>query len=139
MKEILGEYYHDYEDIFLDSESYFSKIYRAVSIRENKDCILKIISLEELKKDDYDFHLESLKKEEEITKLCNSENILNIYRKFQTQNYIIFEIESYEQDLATYLSENGELLTFLSIMSANQISKQIKAQKGLEKKIFSYK
>ena len=110
MKEILGKYYHDYEDFhFLDSESYFSKIYRAFNIKENKDCILKIISLEELKKDDYDFHLERLKKEEEITKLCNSENILNIYRKFQTQNYIIFEIESYEQDLAAYLLENGEL------------------------------
>ena len=110
MKEILGKYYHDYEDFhFLDSESYFSKIYHAFNIKENKDCILKIISLEELKKDDYDFHLERLKKEEEITKLCNSENILNIYRKFQTQNYIIFEIESYEQDLAAYLLENGEL------------------------------
>ena len=109
-KQMLGKYYNDYEDIFLDSESNFSKIYRAYNIKENRDCILKIISLEELKKGDYDFHLERLQKEEEITRLCNSKNTVNIYRKFQTDNYIIFELENCDQDLNTYLSENGELL-----------------------------
>ena len=109
-KEMLGVYYNDYEDIFLDSESNFSKIYRASNIKENRDCCLKIISLEELKKGDYDFHIERLKKEEEITRLCNSKNTVNLYRKLQTEKYIIFELENCEQDLAAYLSENGELV-----------------------------
>ena len=52
-KQMLGKFYNDYEDIFFDSESNFSKIYRAFNIKENRDCCLKIISLEELKKGDY--------------------------------------------------------------------------------------
>ena len=63
-KQMLGQYYNDYEDIFLDSESNFSKIYKAFNIIENRQCCLKIISKEELKKGDYDFNLERLKKEE---------------------------------------------------------------------------
>ena len=106
---MLGAFKDDYSDIFFESESNISKMYRAYNVNDDRECFLKIISLEELKKGDYDFHLERLKKEEEITRLCNSENTVNIYRKFQTKNHIIFELESCEMDLGFYLSENGEL------------------------------
>ena len=108
-KEILGDYQDDYIEIYFEKESNFSKIYSAYNVKDDRECTLKIISIEELKKGDYDFHLERLKKEEEITRLCNSENTVNIYRKFQTQNHIIFELESCQKDLETYLSDNGEL------------------------------
>ena len=108
-KEALGDYYKNYSDIFNESESNISKIYRAFNNVDERDCILKVIDKKELQKGDYDFHLERLKKEEEITKLCKSENIVNFYKKFETENYIIFELEDCDQDLCKYLSENGEL------------------------------
>ena len=108
-KEALGDYYKNYSDIFNESESNISKIYRAFNNVDGRDCILKVIDKKELQKGDYDFHLERLKKEEEITKLCKSGNIVNFYKKMETENYIIFELEDCDQDLSKYLSENGEL------------------------------
>ena len=108
-KEALGDYYKNYSDIYNESESNMSKIYKAYNKIDDRDCILKIIDKNELEKGDYDFHVERLKKEEEITKLCQCENIVNFYRKIENEKYIIFELEDCEQDLNKYLSENGEL------------------------------
>ena len=42
---------------------------------------------------DYDFLLERLKQEEEITKKCNSDNTVNLYRKLETESHIILDLE----------------------------------------------
>ena len=82
-KEALGDYYKNYSDIYKENDSNMSTIYMAYNKVDDRDCILKIISKKDLQKGDQDFHIELLKKEEEITKICKSENIVNFYRKIE--------------------------------------------------------
>ena len=105
----LEKYSKDYKDIVYIEETKFSKIYKAYNIANKRDCCLKVINKEELKKGDYDFHLEQINREEEITKLCNCENIVNFYQKLETEENIIFELELCELDLAKYIKINGNL------------------------------
>mgnify|MGYP002624701079 CR=1 FL=1 len=58
---------------------------------------------------DYDFLLEQLDREEKISKLCKSEYTVKFYRKLETKDNIIFELECCEDNLNNYLLENGEL------------------------------
>ena len=109
MSSILAQYKDDYEDMHFEDESNLSKIYRAFNIKSNKECILKVISKEVIQQVDYDLMMEQLKGEEEITKLCNSDYTVNFYRKLETENNIIFELEDCETNLLEYLNENGEL------------------------------
>ena len=105
----LEKYSKDYKDIVYIEETKFSKIYKAYNIANERDCCLKVINKEELKKGDYDFHLEQINREEEITKLCNCENIVNFYQKLETEENIIFELELCELDLAKYIKKIGNL------------------------------
>ena len=108
MKE-LGEFKKDYVDIFLKTENNRCKIYIAHNIKTNQDCCLKVISKKQLELEDYDFLIEQIKLEEEITKLCESQNTVNFYRRLENDNYIIFELEYCETDLREYLKDNGRL------------------------------
>ena len=106
----LGQYKEEYEDISCENETNMSSLYSAFNILTNKECYLKVISKEKLKTMDYDFLLERLRQEEEITKLCNSENTVNFYRKLETENHIIFELEYCNDNLNNYFMNNGEFL-----------------------------
>ena len=105
----LGEFKKDYEDIFLKTENNRCKIYIAHNIKTNQDCCLKVISKKQLELEDYDFLMEHIKLEEEITQLCGSQNTVNFHRKLENDNSIIFELEYCETDLREYLNDNGRL------------------------------
>ena len=107
--EILGKYKGDYKEISFINENNKCKTYNAYNIKTKQDCLLKIINKKQLELGDYDFLIEQIRLEEEITKSCNSENTVNFYRKLETKNYIIFELEYCETDLREYLYMNGEL------------------------------
>jgi len=107
--DFLGKYSKDYQNINFLEETKFSKIYKAYNIVNARECCLKVISKKKLKKFDYDYLLEQINREEEITKLCSSENIVNLYQKLETEQYIIFELELCEIDLAEYIKRNGKL------------------------------
>ena len=107
--EILGKYYSDYDEIMFEDETNLSIIYKAINKKDQRFCCLKAINKEKLKLLDYNFLLKRLKKEEEITKLCNSENTVNFYRKLETENSIIFELEACDNNLKNYLEDSGEL------------------------------
>ena len=70
---------------------------------------MKIIDKKQLELGEYDFLYKQIKREEEITKICKSENIVNFYQKFETINHIIYELECCETDLYDYYKDNGEL------------------------------
>ena len=111
MAKLLGIYKDDYKNIIYDSknDSNMSEIYTAFNIKTNKECCLKVINKEKLKAQDYIYFLERLKKEEELQTLCNSENTVNFYRKLETEENIIFELEYCEDNLYNYLQENIQL------------------------------
>ena len=109
ISKLLGKYKQDYDDIIFEDETNMSRIYKAFNKKNNICCCLKVISKEKLKFQDYNFLLERLKKEEEITKLCNSKNTVNLYRRLETEESIIFELEDCDGNLENYLQDNGEL------------------------------
>ena len=96
-----------YSDIYFQSKSNISSIYAANNLKYERNCCLKVIEKKELQKIDYDFHLERLKREEEIMKLCNSDNIIKLYQTLETKNYIVYELEYCEQDLQKYIKDSG--------------------------------
>ena len=103
MLNLLGKYKNNYTDVFLEKESNYSKIYRATNISDDNDCCLKIIDKKVLEQGEYDFLLDQIKREEEILYLCKSENIVNLKRKLETEDSIIYELEYCETDLDNYL------------------------------------
>ena len=117
----LGEYQEEFIIGKLIRTDLISKIYEAENIKEHRNVCLKIFDKKLLEKGDYDFFLEQINREEEIVKLCKCENIVNIYRKLETKNNIIFEMESWETNLADYIEKNGSLVnkisSFIEILS----------------------
>ena len=111
-KDTLGEYINEYENIDIKdeiSETNNAKFFGAYNKKFNRDCILKIIDKKILEEGDFDFLMEQINNEEKFTKICNSQNTVNFYRRLENQNYIIFELESCSEDLNHYLINNGDL------------------------------
>ena len=108
MEKILGKYKDDYEGVAREEklETGIGKIYKATNLKNNTDCNLKVISKEKLKAQDYLFLQERLKSEQEIQTLCNSDNTVNFYRRLETDDNIIFELEICEDNLYNYI-KNG--------------------------------
>ena len=140
MAEFLGEYKNDYEHVMkIEKETTsLSETYQAFNKKKQTRCCLKIISKEKLKIQDYDFLRERIEKEQEIQILCNSENTINFFRKFETEKSIIFELEYYEQNLYNFLNENGELKYKLTLFK-NIVISVAKALKTLYDKGFMHR
>ena len=118
MAELLGPYIKNYEDIHEDDDNLdefeerdYNQIYRANNVIRKQKCFLKVINKKDLWEGDFDLLMKHIKNEENITKLCKSENILNLIQKMETENNLIFEYEDYEHSLMNYLRANGEFET----------------------------
>jgi len=107
--QILGQYFNDYKDIHFKTEFNNKVIFSAINVTTQRSCILKVINKNHLKLGDYTFLQMQIKREEEITSLCNSDYIINLYRKLETKEYIIFELEYYDKTLYQYIKDNGPL------------------------------
>ena len=99
MVDFLGKYADNYEEIIKIDETKLSKIYSAYNLQYNRNCILKVIIKENMKLGDYDFLLEKIKREEQLTKICKSRNVIELYQKFESENSYIFEFEYCEGNL----------------------------------------
>ena len=129
MAEILGEYANDFEEIVEKAHTQLGRVYEAFNKKENRTCYLKVFEKEKLEKGDYDFLLQKIKKEEEITKLCKCENVVGFYQKYKTDKNIIFELEYcenniYEAIINKYGGMEGEKTFFRKIVL--DISKALK-------------
>ena len=117
----LGEYKDDFKLIKLIKKDLIYKIYKAENIKDNRTVSLKVYNKKELEQGDYDFFLEQIKREEEIIKLCESPYIINIYRKMETNDNIIFEMDSWDTNLYDYIKKNGgftnKMERFVKILS----------------------
>ena len=108
LSTILGPYINDYEDIFQKEQTNTGFIYIGTNKNDHRNCTLKVINKNELKLGDYDYLLNQINTAEEINKLCQSENIVKLYQRLETEDYIIFELEYCETDLKEYFLDNGE-------------------------------
>ncbi len=110
MADFLGQYKDNYEEAIKVKETQLSKIYTALNINQNRTCFLKAISKEQIKKGDYDFLLEKINREEQLTKLCHWKNVVELYKKLETNDYFIFELEYCESNLyERYINKYGGL------------------------------
>ena len=98
-----------YKDEFKEEESY-SSIYKIYTSRQY---MLKVISKEILKAQDYIFLQERLKKEQELQTLCNDYrdywNTVFFYDRSETENNIILKLQSCDGNLYKYLQNYGNL------------------------------
>ena len=106
MSEFLGKYAEDYEEIIKCEETKLSKIYTAYNIKYNRNCYLKLFSKEQMKKGDYDFLMQKVRNEEEITKLCKCQNVVEFYQKLEIDDTIFFELEYCEKDIYNAIINN---------------------------------
>ena len=109
MATFLGQYIYNYEEILESEETQYGKIYTAFNIIKNRRCCLKVINKDQLKLGDYDFLIGRIRREEQLTKICKSKNVVELYEKYETENNIIFELEYCECDLYKYMQKNGEI------------------------------
>ena len=107
--QILKQYKEEYQEIIFQKESNNGKIFSAYNAINQRNCILKVISKEKLKLGDYTFLINQKKREEELTAICNSEYTVNLFKKLETTDYIIFELEYFEDSIYDYFLENGPL------------------------------
>ena len=99
MAHFLGQYKDYYEEVIKIEETQLSKIYSAYNKYYNRPCYLKAISKEQMKKGDYDYLLEKMNREEQLTQLCQCKNVVKLYQKFETEQYYIFELEYCENNI----------------------------------------
>ena len=131
----LEEYKNNFEIIKLLKNEFIYKIYQAKNIKDKKKVCLKIYDKKMLELGDYDYFLEQIKREEEIIKICKSKHIVNIYKKLETQNNIIFEMEFVNEDLSEYIrNRNFNLINiedFLEILNGITEALKVLNNKGI--------
>ena len=104
MSDKFGERIADYEEIYFLEKINYYEIYGGYSKALKKEVSLKVIKKEKFKGKDL---LLKVKNEETILKECKSENILDFYSFFETNDNIILEQEYYQSNLREYIMENG--------------------------------
>jgi len=131
----LEEYKNNFEIIKLLKNEFIYKIYQAKNIKDKKKVCLKVYDKKMLELGDYDYFLEQIKREEEIIKICKSKHIVNIYKKLETQNNIIFEMEFVNEDLSEYIrNRNFNLINiedFLEILNGITEALKVLNNKGI--------
>ena len=131
--KILGQYNNEYEIMGLRDETGLCKAFYGTNKNLERDCILKVINKEHIKQLDFDLIMKQLEREEQYTKLCNSENTVNFYKKFEKKENIIFELEYCQSSLKDYLNENGKLERNPTIFK-NIVQSVVKALVHIHKK-----
>ncbi len=129
----LRELTKDYSNIFpckknyeysLIREDFIVKIYEAE--KKEEIMFLKVFDKNKLKNEEnYDFLMNQINKEKEISKLCNCNHTVKLNKEFETENYIIFEKEYCDCDLKEIIFNNGPFVNQMFDRNNLQIFKEI--------------
>ena len=99
MVDFLGDYKNDYEEVISVAETPLSRVYSAYNKKLKRPCYLKVTNKNDLKKGEYDFLIQKIQREEQLTKICKCPNVVELYQKLETNDYIIFELEYCEDNI----------------------------------------
>ena len=129
----LRELAKDYSNIFpckknyeysLIREDFIVKIYEAE--KKEEIMFLKVFDKNKLKNEEnYDFLMNQINKEKEISKLCNCNHTVKLNKEFETENNIIFEKEYCDCDLKEIIFNNGPFVNQMFDRNNLQIFKEI--------------
>ena len=116
------------------------KIYEGKNKQKDNDICFKVINKKNLELDDdeigIDFILNQIKKEAKMLKEFDHDNIIKLYNLFDNDNYLVLELEFFDQSLRGYMQEQsifekGEIYKFKKIiLDLVNILKELK-KKGI--------
>ena len=96
---------------------------------------MKVINKNDINYKEHTSFQRQINREEEITRLCKSEYTVNLYRKLETKEYIIFELEYFDSTIYKYIQNNGPLFGDLNFFKyiVHQLANALKIlhQKGI--------
>ena len=109
-KSITFEFQKYYEDIFLEEEFNLGKLYKAINKDTREEVYIKIYIKNLLKKYKYDYLIMQIEREVKLCDLCESDHILKVNKKIETEKAILLEYEYYDMNLMEYLNKSGEMM-----------------------------
>ena len=109
MTELLSIYKKNFKNIYIQEKTKYYITFEATLTDTDKEVFLKVYDKRLINKGPKDFLFKQIEREEKLTHLCKSENVVEIYKKLETNISIIFIYEKCQQNLMEYLEENDEL------------------------------
>ena len=94
-----------YKNLIEIGSGRYSSIYKAFDSKANRYVAIKKIYKNYF--DEPDYALKCAKKEIEITKICQSENVVKFYENYETNENIILVLELCDSTLEGYIQEDG--------------------------------
>ena len=96
--ELLSFYRNKFKDIYLLDKKEYLYTFDAIEIQLDRPVFLKVYDKKLIEDGPKDFFLNQIKREEELTKLCKCENVIELYYKLKTDISIIFVYEKCEEE-----------------------------------------
>ena len=109
---MLKEYRNKYKEIYKqeNNENKYYISYTATEIETNNLVFLKYYDKNLIDEGPKDFLLKQIQREEKLTKMCESQNVIKLNKKLETDNSILFEYEKCDDNLSEYISNEGPLM-----------------------------
>ena len=111
----------------------YSTIFKAQDIRNNKDVAIKEINKNNF--DDLDYGLLCAKREIEITKKCQCENVIKFYENLENENSIILILELCDKTLEEYYFHKDLFLFQQFLIQLNNALRSIRKNKVMHRDI----
>ena len=109
MTELLSIYKKNFKNIYIQEKTKYYITFEATLTDTDKEVFLKVYDKRLINKGPKDFLFKQIEREEKLTHVCKNENVVEIYKKLETNISIIFIYEKCQQNLMEYLEENDEL------------------------------
>ena len=104
-------YLNKFKNLKLFDNGRYSDIYKALDIENNRKIAIKKIKKYCFNEPDYD--LKCVKREIEITKVCQNPNIIKFYEHFETNDEFVLVFELCDTTLSKYLEEIQYIKEFI--------------------------
>ena len=112
MVELLSIYKDNFKSLFIiDNNNQYYKTFQAEDINSGKEVLLKIYDKKLIDDGPRDLLLKQIKREEELTKKCKCENVIELFEVLETDISFIFVYELYYKTLSEYLIDKMELMS----------------------------
>ena len=105
----------------------FSKVFKAYDKKNHRNCALKIIDKKWIyDSNEKDHIINSIKEEIKNTKLCKSENIIELYDSFETKKSFVIALELCDYDLRKFVNNFKDKSTLMDPSQIQNICKGLR-------------
>ena len=105
----------------------FSKVFKAYDKKNHRNCALKIIDKKWIyDSNEKDYLINLIKEEIKNTKLCKSENVIEIYDSFETKKSFVIAFELCDYDLRKFVKNYKDKSTLIEDSQIQNICKGLR-------------